>query len=139
MGSKPEHSLITREDYIDMVENRYFANVDLKDLDAVLDCFHQDAVFVVQSAFSAHKGRDTGIRGMFEKLFENYAPKILHRDFRHVVDVPNGCCASQFSVENISTYDGTETVMSNCNFFYFDADKLKGVYVYMSGGLNTLG
>lgn len=138
-GSIPERHLETREDYIEMVENRYFANVDLKNLEAVLDCFHHDAVFVIQSAFSIHKGRDTGIREMFERLFENYAPKILHRDFRHVVDVPKGCCASQFSVENVSAYNGTETVMSNCNFFYFDADKLKSVYVYMSGGQNTLG
>ena len=138
-NNMPESSPTTREDYIEMVENRYFANVDLRDLDAVLDCFHHDAVFVIQSAFSTHKGRDTGIRGMFERLFENYSPKILHKDFRHVVDVSKECCASQFSVENISACDGTKTVMSNCNFFYFDAGKLKSVYVYMSGGLNTLG
>ncbi|MGB3634976.1 MAG: nuclear transport factor 2 family protein [Rubrobacteraceae bacterium] len=139
MDKMPERSPKIREDYIKMVEDQYFANVDLKDLEAVLDCFHHDAVFVVQSAFSTHEGRDTGIKEMFERLFRNYAPKILHSNFRHVVDVPKGCCASQFSVENISAYDGTEAVMSNCNFFYFDGEKIKSVYVYMSGGQNTLG
>lgn len=129
--------LRTREDYADMVENRYFANVDRKNLEAVLACFHPDAVFTVQSAFSTHEGRDTGIKRMFEKLFEGYS-RILHKDFRHVVDVEGECCASQFGVENVSACDGAKTYLSNCNFFYLEGDRFKRVYVYMSGGANTL-
>lgn len=130
--------LETREDYVDMVENQYFAGVDSKNAKEVLSCFHPDAVFAIQSAFSTHEGRDTGIRQMFENLFEKHS-KILHKDFRHVVDVAGECCASQFSVENTSAHDGTKTHLSNCNFFYFQDGKLKQVYVYMSGGMNTLG
>jgi ketosteroid isomerase-like protein len=130
--------LETREDYANMVENRYFANVDRKNLENVLDCFHPDAIFAIQSAFSTHEGRDTGIRKMFESLFERYS-EILHKDFQHVVDVEGECCASRFSVENVSAQDGTETHLSNCNFFYLEGDKFKRVYVYMSGGVNTLG
>lgn len=128
----------TREEYIDIVENRYFANVDLRNLAAVLECFHEDAMFTVQSAFSTHEGRDEGIRRMFENLFEEYEPKILHRDFTHVVDSDNCCCATQFEVENTSR-EGEEVRLSNCNFFYFKGDKISEVYVYMSGGMNTLG
>ncbi len=129
--------LMTRRDYIDVVENQYFANVDRKNLQGILDCFYPDAVFTIQSAFSTHEGRDTGIRKMFENLFERYS-KILHKDFRHVVDIEGNCCASQFNVENIAN-DGTRTRLSNCNFFYLEGDRFKRVYVYMSGGANTLG
>lgn len=136
--SRQTHRLKTREDYAEMIENRYFANVDRKNVEGVLDCFRPDAVFTIQSAFSTHVGRDTGIKKMFEGLFERYSG-ILHRDFRHVVDVEGECCASQFSVENVSAHEGTETHLSNCNFFYFEGDRFKRVYVYMSGGVNTLG
>jgi hypothetical protein len=137
MNEQARHPM-TREDYVDMVENRYFANVDRKNLQGVLDCFHPDAVFTIQSAFSTHEGRDTGIKKMFENLFERYS-KVLHEGFRHVVDVEGGCCASQFNVENVSARDGAETRLSNCNFFYLEGDRFKRVYVYMSGGVNTLG
>lgn len=136
--SSQAHRLKTREDYVHLVERRYFANVDRKNLEGVLDCFHPDAVFTIQSAFSTHQGRDTGIRKMFEDLFERYS-KIVHRDFRHVIDVEGGCCASRFEVENVSASDGAETHLSNCNFFYLEGNRFKRVYVYMSGGVNTLG
>jgi ketosteroid isomerase-like protein len=138
LNGRQVSQLRTREEYIGIVEKRYFANVDRKNLQGVLDCFHPEAVFTIQSAFSTHEGRDTGIKRMFENLFEGYS-RILHRDFRHVVDVEGECCASQFGVENVSARDGTETRLSNCNFFYFEGDRFKQVYVYMSGGANTLG
>lgn len=119
--------------YVDMVENGYFANVDRKDMDAVLDCFREDAVFTIQSAFTTHEGRDGGIRKMFENLFDTYSSRIVHRDFRHVVDVENNRCAAQFEVE-LKQGDGQETYLSNCNFFYLDEDgKFERVFVYMSG------
>ncbi|QYJ14971.1 hypothetical protein Rxycam_00782 [Rubrobacter xylanophilus DSM 9941] len=122
-----------RDYYVDMVEKKYFANVDRKNMDAVLDCFAEDAVFTIQSAFTTHEGRDTGIRKMFENLFNTYSPKIVHRDFKHVVDIENNCCAAQFEVELTDT-DGNETYLSNCNFFYLDKNgKFERVFVYMSG------
>ena len=45
-----------REYLIDMVENKYFANVDAKRLQPALDCFVPDAEFTIQSAFSKHVG-----------------------------------------------------------------------------------
>jgi ketosteroid isomerase-like protein len=119
--------------YVDMVESKYFANVDRKDMDAVLDCFTEDAVFTIQSAFTTHEGRETGIRRMFENLFETYPQKIVHRDFKHVVDAENNRCAAQFEVE-LTDAEGNETYLSNCNFFYLDENgKFERVFVYMSG------
>jgi ketosteroid isomerase-like protein len=124
-------SKFSREYLVDMVVNRYFANVDRKDLAAVLECFTADAVFTVQSAFTSHEGRDTGIRGMFETFFASY-PTGRHHNFRHVPDVDGNAIASQFDVL-LQDGAGGETRMSNCNFFYLENGKFKRVYVYMSG------
>jgi ketosteroid isomerase-like protein len=126
-------NLRQRDYYVDMVEEKYFASVDRKDMEAVLDCFAEDAVFTIQSAFTTHEGRDTGIRQMFENLFATYEQKIVHRDFKHVVDAENNRCAAQFEVELTDT-EGNETYLSNCNFFYLDENgKFERVFVYMSG------
>ncbi len=118
-------------DYYTQIVEKYFASVDRKDMAATLNCFCQDAVFTIQSAFTIHEGRDTGIKQMFENFFENF-PSGVHKDFRHVVDVDNERCAAQFNVELIGA-DGSQTNLSNCNFFYFEDGKFKRVYVYMSG------
>jgi hypothetical protein len=116
------------EYYKDMVVNRYFGKVDRKDLGGVLRTFTPGAVFTIQSAFTTHEGRDTGI----SKMFENYKI-ILHKDFTHVVDVESNACSAQFNVE-LTDPAGKLTKLSNCNFFYLDdAGKFRRVFVYMSG------
>jgi ketosteroid isomerase-like protein len=129
--SDRKNQLYPYEYYVQMVEEKYFANVDRKDLAATLDCFCEDAVFTIQSAFTTHEGRDRGVKRMFETFFENYTSG-AHKDFRHVVDVEHERCASQFNVELV-TADGAQTKLSNCNFFYFENGKFKRVFVYMSG------
>ena len=120
-----------RKYYVEMVEEKYFASVRRRDVAATLDCFTEDAVFTIQSAFTTHAGRDTGIRRMFETFFRNY-PSVTHQDFRHVVDVEHECCATQFNAALVSA-DGTKSNMSNCNFFFLENGKFKRVFVYMSG------
>jgi len=122
----------TREYLVDMVVNKYFANVDAKRLQPTLDCFVPDVEFTIQSAFHKHNGRDTGVKQMFETLFSAYPKKIWHGNFRHIVDVENGHIASQFDVDLIDK-DGNQTLLSNCNFFWLENGKFKKVYVYMSG------
>lgn len=119
----------SREYYVDMVENRYFGNVDAKNLEGVLECFREDAVFTIQSAFTTHEGRDEGIR----RMFETYSPRIVHKGFGHIVDTENGCCSARFEVELVDR-DGKELSYSNCNFFYLDEDgRFKRVFVWFSG------
>lgn len=132
-----EHGdLIRREQLIEAVEQRYFANLEAKNMEATLECFMPDAVFTIQSAFTTHIGRDTGIRSMLERLFERYE-KTAHNNFSHVVDLQTDSCASRFNVENV-TWDGELERLSNCNFFWFEGTRFKEVCVYMSGGMNTL-
>jgi len=128
---------VTYGSLIDMVEHQYFASVDKLDLDAVLDCFNEDAVFTIQSAQAVHSGRDAEIRAMFEELFANYKTRMRHIHFHHVVDPENNRIASQFEVE-LTDGDGAEMLLTNANFFYLENGKFSRVFVYMSGGVNVL-
>ena len=117
--------------YVDMVVQQYFANVDQKNLSATLANFCEDAVFTIQSSFTVHKGRDKGIKKMFETFFQGYS-KIVHKEFECIVDPEHDRCALQFNVDLIAL-DGQVTHLSNCNVHYFENGKFKRVYVYMSG------
>lgn len=114
---------------------RYFDAVDRMDLDATLACFEPDARFTIATYEILFQDRDTGIRGMFERLNARYA-RVWHGDFDHVVQAPHRI-ASRFRVEN-TLLDGTTRVKNNCNFFSLRGDRFAAVYVYMSGD-NSLG
>lgn len=114
---------------IGLVE-RYFDAVDRMDIEGTLACFEPDASFTIATYGTQFQGRDTGIRGMFERLNARYA-RVWHGDFDHVVQLPQRI-ASRFRVEN-ALFDGTVRVKNNCNFFSLRGDRFDAVYVYMSG------
>jgi ketosteroid isomerase-like protein len=114
---------------------RYFAAVDRMDLAATLDCFCPDARFSIATFDTHYEGRDSGLRGMFERLFERYQ-RVWHGDFDHVVDAPQRI-ASRFRVEN-TLVDGSLRIKHNCNFFRVRDGRFDEVFVYMSGD-NSLG
>lgn len=120
--------------YVDMVEQKYFANVDRKNLEGVLECFAEDAVFTIQSHFTVHEVCDAGVKEMFENLFTTYEPKIVHKDFEHVVDEEHNSCSAKFNVELAQKEDEKEVTFSNCNFFFLDENgKFSRVFVWFSG------
>jgi len=114
---------------------RYFAAVDRMDLSATLACFTADARFTIATYDRVYSGRDTEIKGMFERLNARYA-RVWHGGFDHVVQAPSRI-ASQFRVEN-TTFDGQQLVKHNCNFFRLRGNLFDDVQVYMSGD-NSLG
>lgn len=120
----------SRDWYIDLAVNKYFGNVDRKNLGAVLDCFNEDAVFTIQSHFTVHTGRDTGIRKMFEDLFQYKT--ILHTDFENIVDVESESISSRFRVE-LDPVSGPHVHLMNVNHWYIRNGKFQRVYVWMSG------
>lgn len=122
-------SRLDRAALADLAENRYFGNVDKKNLEAVLGCFHPDAVFTIQSHFAVHAGRDTAIRKMFENLFEY--DSILHTDFESIADPEGQAISSRFRVE--LDKDGEHTTLMNVNHWYVVEGKFQRVYVWMSG------
>ena len=83
--------------YVDIVTKRYFDAVDKKDLQRVLDCFHEDAVLTEVTSDTVHTGRDAGIRSMFVRLFADLDP-IWHGNFVHTVDPQTNAVCSQFTV-----------------------------------------
>ena len=59
---------LSRAELIELAIEKYFAKVDAKDMEAVLDCFHDEALFCVQTAFARHAGK-AQLRRMFEDFF----------------------------------------------------------------------
>ena len=123
-------SSLGRDQLIDLATNKYFGNVDKKNLDMVLDCFHDNAMLIVQTSFTIHRGKDE-LRRMFADFMGNY-DMIGHRDFTCTVDERNGRITASFVVELVDKA-GNKTFLENTNFWRIRGDKFQEVYVYMSG------
>ncbi len=123
-------SKLGRDELIDLATKKYFGNVDNKNLDAVLDCFHDEALFTIQTDRRTHSGLGE-IRRMFENFFEGY-DEITHKDFTCTVDEENGRICAVFNVE-VTDREGVVTRMQNTNFWRVRGTKFQEVYVYMSG------
>jgi ketosteroid isomerase-like protein len=129
MERTPSVSKLSAAELIDLVENRYFHNVDNKNLEPVVDCFSENAQLRVETAKVEHVGHDA-IRRMFGDFMRD-TPTIYHGEFSHVVDVENQLIASQFLARN-NYDDGSEVKMNNCNFFVVENGRFARVTVYMS-------
>ena len=121
---------LDRAGLIDLALQRYFARVDAKDLEAVLACFHDEALFTVQTSFTCYAGKPA-IARMFRDFFASYRT-IVHRDFVCTADPANGRIAASFEAE-LATADGQVIRLSNTNFWRIRDGLFQEVYVYMSG------
>jgi len=121
---------LDRAGLIDLAVHRYFAAVDRKDIAAALACFHDEALFTVQTSFTRHAGK-AAIRRMFEDFMGAYAT-IVHRDFTCTVDAANGRIMASFEAL-LTGDDGQVTSLHNTNFWRVRDGRFQEVYVYMSG------
>ncbi|GAA0485792.1 hypothetical protein GCM10009096_30690 [Parasphingorhabdus litoris] len=121
---------LSRAELIEFATKTYFGNVDAKNMDATLACFHDEALFCVQTSFTRHAGK-AEIKRMFEDFFGAYET-IIHRDFTCTVDEANGRIAASFVAE-LTDADGNVTLLNNTNFWRMRDGKFQEVYVYMSG------
>lgn len=121
---------LDRAGLIDLAIHRYFASVDAKDLEATLDCFHDEALFSVQTAFVLHAGK-AAIERMFTDFFEAWQT-IVHRDFTCTVDETNGRIAASFEAL-LTAADGSVTRFTNTNFWRVRDGRFQDVAVYFSG------
>ena len=102
-------STLDREGLIDLAIHKYFGNVDKKELASVLDCFHDNAMITVQTAFTVHDGKDN-----IERMFVDFMgawKTIVHKDFTCTVDEKNGRITANFLAEledEISHMDPSE-------------------------------
>ena len=134
-GDKRNENALDGAALVERVET-YFRRVDSKDMEGALALLTPDCTVTVESAGIVHEGRDTGIRSMFQRLFDKY-PGVWHGDFRHVPDPDGSAIACQFSVINTDS-NGTEHHLNNCNFFRLKGALFHRISIYMSGGENTL-
>lgn len=123
-------SVLDRSELLDLALKKYFGNVDAKNLDLVLDCFHDNAMVTVQTAFTVHEGKEN-IKRMFIDFMGAYKT-IIHKDFTCTVDERNGRIVAAFTAE-LENEDGTWTRLNNTNFWRIRDDKFQEVYIYMSG------
>lgn len=123
-------SSLDRDGLVDLAINKYFASVDRKDLDAVLDCFHDNAMMTVQTSFTTHAGKEN-IKRMFTEFMSAF-DVIVHRDFSCTVDADNGRITASFVAE-LTGEDGAKTYLENTNFWRIRDNKFQEVYIYMSG------
>ena len=121
---------LTRAELIDLATRQYFASVDAKDIAATLACFHDEALFCVQTAFARHSGK-AELRRMFEDFFGAYAT-IVHHNFTCTLDEANGRIVACFEAV-LTGADGSVTRLNNTNFWRVREGKFQEVYVYMSG------
>ena len=121
---------LTRAELIDLATQKYFASVDRKDLEATLACFHDEALFCVQTAFTRHSGKGE-LKRMFEDFFATWQT-IVHNDFVCTVDEAHGRITASFEAV-LTAPDGSVTRLNNTNFWRIRDGKFQEVYVYMSG------
>jgi ketosteroid isomerase-like protein len=121
---------LDRAQLIELATRSYFGSVDAKDMDGALDCFNDEALFCVQTAFTRHAGK-VAIGRMFEDFFGAYA-SIVHKDFVCTVDEKNGRIAACFEAV-LTGHDGKVTQLFNTNFWRIRDGKFQEVYVYFSG------
>ncbi|MHA3794376.1 nuclear transport factor 2 family protein [Sphingomonas sp. YL-JM2C] len=117
--------------YVDIVTKRYFDGVDNKNMDQVLDCFHDDAVLTEVTSSTVHNGK-AAIKAMFVRLFTDF-DDIWHGNFVLTADPQTNAICSQFTVLITPAGSDTELRYENCNRFYLKGDRFQRVYVYMSG------
>jgi len=121
---------LSRDQLIDLAVHRYFANVDAKNLDAVLACFNDEALFCVQTDFTRHAGKDA-IRRMFVDFMGAWKT-IVHKDFTCTVDEKHGRISASFEAV-LTAEDGQVTRFFNTNFWRVRDARFQEVYVYFSG------
>lgn len=121
---------MSRDALIKLATQQYFANVDAKRMEETLACFHEEALFTVQTSFTTHSGK-AEIRRMFEDFFSTYA-KIVHKDFVCTVDEKNGRISASFEAV-LTGHDGKVISLFNTNFWRVRDGKFQEVHVYMSG------
>jgi ketosteroid isomerase-like protein len=121
---------LSRDALITLATKTYFGAVDAKDMAATLACFHDTALFHIQTSFTTHEGK-AGLERMFTDFFASY-DTIVHKDFVCTVDEANGRIAASFEAV-LTAADGSVTRLHNTNFWKVRDGRFQEVHVYMSG------
>jgi ketosteroid isomerase-like protein len=132
--------MLSRDDYIELVEQDYFGNVADPDLEAVLACFTDDARAAVyhgddpvQIYARRPRAGESPLEAYFEYVFATF--DVEYEGFEHWVDVEQERCACTFVVY-LTGKPGTELARAgrgkyqNANFFQCRGGKFAEVVIY---------
>ena len=140
---------MTRDDYVDLVEERYFGNVSREDIAAALACFTDDARVTIYHGDAAPRlfavspgAGETPLARFFEHLLSNYEARFT--EFVHYVDEAGERCAAMFLVTLTprpgSPYrDAGVQRLRNCNFFRCRGGLIHEMTIYYSNPVTASG
>lgn len=128
-------------EYVDIVENRYFGNVAKMQFSAVLDCFTDDATVLIYHGdneprrFSRDGKNGDVLISFFDHLTGNFSARF--ENFVHYVDPAANRCASRFLVtlepkEESDYFPQGQQQLNNCNFFDFRDHLIEHMIIYYS-------
>lgn len=131
-----------RDDCIRLVEQKYFGNVMKGDIEAILECFTEDAHIRIRHGdapereFSLKSGGDgPSAREFYQHLCSNFSSHF--GGFKHFIDVESGRSAATFLVtltprpDSPYASDGPQT-LHNCNFFEYRSGRIADMIIYYS-------
>ena len=127
---------LSSSELMEITTNKYFANVDKKNLEGVLLTLNKDANINIVTDHLNHNGRDTEIANMLKGYFETY-PNLWHGNFRSIIDEKKQSIVLKFDWKIIDVNNKEESG-SNVNVFHSENNKISKIAIYMSSGNNPL-
>ncbi len=107
--------MLDRAALIELIEHRYFANMDARRLEQTLACLEPDCVWRLYPRGTVLEGRDGAIRAAFEEAYARY-PEMWHGSFEWIVDEQTQRVCATFDVRLVDT-SGRVTELSNAKLF----------------------
>ena len=125
---------LVREQLIASGVENFFKKLNAHDLEGVMAGVTDECEMRIPSSGFTYTGKDA-LREHLADFLESF-PVVHFRDFVAVSDPVAGRLAVRFNV-SLTEDDGTETHMSNCNFFEIDdAGRLSDILIFASAPLS---
>jgi limonene-1,2-epoxide hydrolase len=125
---------LTREELLAAGIDNFFLQLNARDLDGVMKGIADECEMRIPSSNFTYTGKQA-LRDHLEDFISSFVT-INFRDFIAVADVTEQRLAVRFNISLIEE-DGTETHMSNCNFFEVNDDGiLTDILIFASAPLS---
>ncbi len=125
---------LTREQVLAAGIDNFFLQLNARDLEGVMAGIADECEMRIPSSNFTYTGKQA-LRDHLEDFITSFST-INFRDFISVADVDQRRLAVRFNISLIEE-DGTETHMSNCNFFEIDdGGLLTDILIYASAPLS---
>ncbi|MEP5379901.1 MAG: nuclear transport factor 2 family protein [Erythrobacter sp.] len=125
---------LTREQVLAAGIDNFFLQLNARDLEGVMVGIADECEMRIPSSNFTYTGKQA-LRDHLEDFITSFST-INFRDFISVADVDQRRLAVRFNISLIEG-DGTETHMSNCNFFEIDeSGRLTDILIFASAPLS---